>query len=164
MVHTIALIAAIALLIPGIFMSFVPMLPALSYMFVMALAFGIFDRFAALSVGETLGLLCIALVSIAVDHTAGLLGAKYGGAHSKSLLWGILGAFIGLFTLPAFGSFVGLFLGVLFAELYYREHHPDKHKKAVKAAGSALVGSAVGVAVNVVLSVIFFGLFLFFVL
>ncbi|MBX4209347.1 DUF456 domain-containing protein [Candidatus Parcubacteria bacterium] len=151
MIHSIASIIAIALVIPGIFMAFVPMLPALSYMFVVALAFAVYDGFAALTVKGLLALLAITVVSIVTDHTSGLLGAKYGGAHTKSLLWGILGAFVGLFTLPALGSFIGLFAGVLLAEIYYKKHHG----KALKAAGGALVGSVVGVGVNIVLSLIF---------
>ncbi len=152
----IPLVLASLLLLPGIAMAFVPMLPALSYMFVVALAFALFDRFHALTVGQLLALLAVTLASIVVDHTSGLLGAKYGGAHTKSVLWGMVGAFVGLFVLPAFGSFIGLFLGVLVSELYQRKHH----KAAFKAAGGALIGSAVGVVVNVILSVVFFVLFL----
>jgi hypothetical protein len=132
-------------------MAFIPMLPALSYMFVIALVFGLYDRFATLTGGEIVVLLAIVGVSVIVDHTAGLLGAKYGGAHTKSLLWGMLGAFIGLFTLPVLGSFIGLFFGVLVSELYYNKHHV----KALKAASGAVLGSAAGVGINTILSIIF---------
>lgn len=141
-------------------MAFVPLLPALSYMFVVALAFGIYDHFVHLTGWNILVLLCITLASIAVDHTAGLFGAKYGGAHTKSLGWGIVGAFVGLFIFPAFGSFIGLFLGVLGAELLYRSHHV----KALKAAGGALLGSFVGVVINIFLAFLFLGLFVFLAL
>ncbi|HVU06742.1 MAG TPA: DUF456 domain-containing protein [Candidatus Paceibacterota bacterium] len=164
MVHSIAYITALVLLAPAILMAFVPMLPALTYMFVVALAFGVIDRFTALSGMDVLILLCISLTSIVIDHTSGLLGAKYGGAHTKSLLWGMLGAFAGLFIFPAFGSFIGLFCGVLIAELYFRRKHEDRGGKALKAAGSALLGTAVGVAVNVALSIVFLILFTVFAL
>lgn len=157
MFHTVAYIAALALLVPGIFMTFVPMLPALSYMFVVALVFAIVDGFAALSGGELLILLAITIASIVTDHTAGLLGAKYGGAHARSLLWGILGAIVGLFTLPGPGSLIGLFVGVLAAELYYKK----RHVAALRAAGGALIGAAAGIASNVVLSLLFIGVFAF---
>lgn len=157
MVHTISLITASVLLLGGVIMACVPMLPALSYMFVVALAFALLDKFATLTLSQLLILLCITGASIITDHTAGLLGAKYGGAHTKSILWGLAGAVGGLFTLPAFGSFIGLFLGVLLAEIYYK-----RHEKALKAATGALIGSAVGVVVNICLSILFLALFFVF--
>lgn len=160
MIETIALTASVALLVPGVLMALVPMLPALSYMFVVALVFAIYDGFTALTVKELLVLLGITLLSIVIDHTSGLLGAKYGGAHTKSLLWGIAGSIIGTFIAPAFGTFIGLFLGVLIAELYYKK----TGQKAVKAAGSALLGSLVGVISNVVLAIAFVAIFVVFVI
>lgn len=156
----IALIIALILVVPGVFMAFVPMLPALSYMFVVSLAFALFDHFTRLTGTELLMLLGVTLLSIIVDHTAGLVGAKYGGAHTKSLFWGFGGAILGTFVFPVFGSFAGLFVGVLVAELYYKK--PEK--KAFKAAGSALLGSVTGVIVNVMLSIVFASLFAFFII
>ena len=158
MSHTIALIIASVLIIPGIAMALIPMLPALSYMFVIALAFAIYDGFDILTRGEILILLGIVFVSIAVDHISGLLGAKYGGAHTKSLLWGMLGGFIGTFFLPPLGTFIGLFLAILIAEIYYKK----TREEAVKAAKGALIGTAVGIGVNVLLAILFTGSFIYF--
>ena len=158
--HNVSLIVAVAFLVPGIFMAFVPMLPALSYMFVIALLFGFYDRFVTLS-GWNLGiLLCITLVSIFIDHAAGVLGAKYTGAHTKSLIWGIFGGFVGLFIFPALGSFIGLFLAVFISEMYYKRHHI----KAFRSAGGALLGSIAGVIANGFLAVIFLVTFIFLAL
>jgi hypothetical protein len=160
MIETVAFAISIVLLIPGVFMAFVPMLPALSYMFVIALVFAIYDGFVGLSVNELLILLGVTFLSVIIDHTSGLLGAKYGGAHTKSLLWGIVGSVMGTFLVPALGTFIGLFAGVLIAELYYKK----SSDKAVRAAGSALIGSIVGVISNVVLAVAFIAMFVIFVL
>ncbi len=157
--HTALSITALVLIIPGIGMAFVPFLPALSYMFVVSLVFGIYDGFIVLSSKELLVLLALVVCSILVDHTAGIVGAKYGGAHIKSLGWGVLGGILGTFIFPALGSFIGLFLGVLIAELYYKK----PHDKAIKAAGGALLGTAFGVAVNVVLALIFTVAFFLFI-
>jgi uncharacterized protein YqgC (DUF456 family) len=158
--HALASTIAAILIAPGIVMAFVPMLPALTYMFAMALLYAVLSGFAYLSVHEILILLIFVGVGFITDHTSGILGAKYGGAHTKSLLWGILGAIVGVFLLPPFGAFIGLFLAILFAEIYFKKTHGE----ALKAASSALVGSAIGVAVNVVLAFGFMGTFLFFVL
>lgn len=160
MANTIALILAAVLIAPGIFMAFVPMLPALSYMFVIALVYAIYGGFAVITGKEIAVLLGIVVVSIVIDHSAGVLGAKYGGAHTKSLLWGMLAGFIGTFLFPPFGAFIGLFVGVLCAELYYKK----PQDQAFRAAGSALLGSAVGVMANIALAATFMGLFLYFAL
>jgi hypothetical protein len=159
MYQNIAFVVALILIIPGIIMAFIPMLPALSYMFVVALIFAIASSFVSLSVENLFILLGITLLSIIVDHLSGVLGAKIGGAHVKSLLWGLFGGIIGTFAMPVVGSFLGLFLGVLLSELYYKKNSD----KALKAAGSALIGSVFGVVVNVILAIIFSGLFFLFV-
>lgn len=136
------------------------MLPVLTYMFVVALIFAIVDGFAALSTAELLILLAIGIVSIIIDHTSGIIGAKYGGAHTKSLLWGIAGMIVGTLLLPPLGSFIGLFVGVFFGEIHYKK----SDDKALKAAGGALLGTLTGVIVNIFLSLCFIGAFVFFVL
>lgn len=144
----------------GIAMACIPMLPAISYMFVVALVFGFFDHFSVLSSGEVLTLFGVVVLSIIIDSASGVLGAKYGGAHAKSLLWGILGMVVGSLFFPILGSFFGLFVGVLVSELY----HKKSQQKAFKAAGSALLGSVIGVVINVTLALMFLGLFLYFTL
>jgi hypothetical protein len=147
-------------LLPGFFMAFVPMLPALSYMFVVSLVFAFFDRFSHIGFGSFAILLGIVLLSVTVDHLSGVLGAKYGGAHGKSLLWGIFGSIVGTFVAPLLGSLAGLFLGVILSELQYCKGRD----KALKSASSALLGSLAGIAVNVVLAFVFIILFISFAL
>ena len=154
----IPLVIASIVMVPGIVMAFVPVLPALSYMFIVALIYGVYDKFITLTISEIFILLGVLAVSIIIDQASGVLGAKYGGAHTKSLLWGILGAIVGTFFSPVVGSFLGLFIAVLASELYYKK----SHEKALKAAGSALAGKIVGVLVNIGLAIIFMGLFLYF--
>jgi uncharacterized protein YqgC (DUF456 family) len=158
--HTTILIIASLLVAAGIPLAFVPMLPALSYMFVVALLFGIYDGLVALTAENLIVLAALVAASVIVDNSAGLLGAKYGGAHGKSLLWGMLGAIIGTFAFPIFGSLVGLFIAVLSAEVYYKK----TNRQAVKAASGALLGAAAGIAVNVVLGIAFLATFIVFAL
>lgn len=160
MVHTIEYAVAIVLLVPAIFMALVPMLPSLAYMFVIALVFAFANGFSALT-GKDLAILgAFVAVSFVVDNVSGVLGAKYGGAHTKSLLWGILGGIIGTFAMPAFGSLVGLFAAVFVAEIYYQK----TGKAAMKAASGALIGAAAGIATNVALALGFLATFIFLAL
>jgi uncharacterized protein len=158
--HTTILVIASLLVAAGIPLAIVPMLPALSYMFVVALLFGLYDGFVALTAENLIVLASFVVVSVIVDNSAGLLGAKYGGAHGKSLLWGLLGAIVGTFAFPIFGSLVGLFVAVLLAEVYYKR----TNRQAVRAASGALLGAAAGIAVNIVLGIVFLATFLVFAL
>jgi uncharacterized protein YqgC (DUF456 family) len=160
MVHTIEYAVAIVLLVPAIFMALIPLLPSLAYMFVVAVIFAFANGFEALT-GKDLALLfAFVAVSFAVDNVAGLLGAKYGGAHTKSLLWGVLGGIVGTFVIPVFGSLVGLFAAVFAAEIYYQR----TRKAAARAASGALIGAAAGIATNVALAIGFLAAFIFLAL
>lgn len=158
MSHTLIVAATTLFLIPGLFMAFVPMLPALSYMLIVALVFGLFDSFVSLSYVEFAVLVALALLSIVVDHLSGILGAKYGGAHGTSLVWGLVGSIVGTFIAPFLGSLAGLFIGVAARELSLGR---GKTRAAV-GAGSALVGSLAGIVVNVGLAFVFIALFVGF--
>lgn len=152
-------VLTLVFMVPGIAMALVPMLPALTYMFVVALIYAIIDGFHTLTSTELLILFGFVAISFVIDHSAGLIGAKYGGAHTKSLAWGMLGSIIGTFTFPPLGTFIGLFLAILIAEIRYNK----PHDKAFKAAGSALLGTMFGVGANVVLAITFVTFFCFFI-
>lgn len=160
MSHTLIVSIATLFLVPGFFMAFVPMLPALSYMLIVSLVYAFFDHFLHLSYIETGVLLILTVLSIVVDHLAGILGAKYGGAHGKSLLWGLAGSIIGTFIAPLLGSLAGLFIGVAIGELRVGR----SREKALSGASGALMGSLAGIAVNVGLAVAFIILFISFAL
>ncbi len=147
------------LIFPGMILVLIPGMPAIPYMFLVALIFGFVDKFQNISPRNLIVLGVIVLLSIAVDYAAGILGAKYGGASKKSIIFGFLGSLLGTLLLPPFGGIVGIFAGVLIAEFmqFY------DHKKAVKAASYTLAGSIAGLLVNFLLAIIFFTLFLVFV-
>lgn len=159
MSHTLIVSIVALFLVPGFFMAFIPMLPALSYMFVVSLVYALFDHFLNLSYVEIGILFSIAVLSVIVDHLAGIFGAKYGGAHGKSLLWGLVGSIIGTFIAPLLGSLAGLFIGVAIGEFRVGK----TKEKILTSASGALMGSLAGIAVNVGLSIVFIILFIGFV-
>ena len=148
-----------ALLIPGIFLVFVPFIPAIPYMMLVALVFKLTGT-GLISYANIGVLLSLTILSVLVDWSAGLLGAKYGGAHASSLIFGLIGAIIGVFVFPPFGGIAGLFLGILVAE--YRRKRDSTH--AVNAASGALIGTLVGMLVNFCIALIFAILFIIFVI
>lgn len=143
----------LSLLLPGPIMVFIPFVPGLPYMMLTALIFKLVGV-SSMTFGEIGILLGITILSVVVDWSAGLLGAKYGGARLMSLAVGFVGAVIGLLVFPPFGGLVGLFLGILFAEW----GHKDDSLRAINAAGSALIGTVLGMVLNFCLAVLFLGL------
>ena len=158
MSHIVSVILFSVLLIPGAFMALVPMFPTFWYLIGMAAVFGALDGFTHLTTGNFLVLAGIFLLSIVVEWSAGFLGAKFGGAGWKSILWGAGGALIGLLLLPPFGAIPGLFLGVLGGELYRKQDGVS----AFRAAGGALLGTLSGIILNTVLAAAFVVLFIIF--
>lgn len=158
MSHTLLLIVSILLMLPGIGFVFIPMFPAIPYMFVVALCFGLLDSFTHISPFSFWILGSVVVISILVDQLSGIIGAKYGGASRKALIFGFFGAIIGTCILPPFGGLLGIFSGVLLAELLLNKSRHD----SIRAATGAIIGSVTGMVINVFLALLFLGLFTFF--
>ncbi len=140
-------------------MTFIPMMPALPYMFLMAGIFGLLDGFERFTINNLLVFAGILVVSILVDYFAGVIGAKYGGASRRGISFGFLGLVLGFLLIPPFGGFLGLFLGILISEFVMKG---DK-TKALKAATGSLIGSISGIFINTLLAIAVFALFITFV-
>lgn len=160
MYYSIFLIISSLLLLPAIFLVFIPAFPALWYMFFVASAFALFDGFAHISLAGLSILGGIVLLSMIVDTLSGIVGAKYGGASKKSLIYGFVGIIIGTVLFFPFGGLLGLFGGILLAEFMA---HRDQGL-ALKAATGSLIGTFVGMILNCLLAIAFLVTFLIFVL
>ena len=155
------LVAIFALLmLPGLAGVLLPVVPGIPLMFVVALVFGFVDRWEHLLLWELGVLVGIVLLSLLVDYLAGLLGARYGGASRRAILWGLAGLVIGLLVFPPFGGLIGLFVGVLVAELAGGRDQ----REAFRAAAGSLLGTLIGTAVSLFLAVAFLALFILFAL
>ena len=146
------------LLLPAVAMVFIPFLPTFWYLLAIAAIFGAIDGFTHLTLANFAVLAGIFGVSILVDWSAGLLGARIGGAAWKSVAFGALGAFVGFLIVPPLGVLPGLFAGVLCGELQSRRSAPA----ALRAASGALIGTLTGMVINVALAVAFIALFVIF--
>ncbi len=155
MSHALSVAVFALLMVPGAFLVFVPTLPSLSYMFVLALVFSIMGKFAVLSPVHLLILAVLWVAAILVDTIAGLVGAKIGGASVKSVVGGGVGGVLGFGLFPPLGIFLGIFLGVILAEL---SRHRTFHQ-ALRAGLGGLIGSAAGMLVNFVIALTFITLF-----
>ena len=159
MLTILLIVIAAILMIPGI-IAIAFMLPGVPYLFIVALIYGFIDHFTRLTLKELVVLGGLAVLSIIVDQSAGLIAARYGGARGKTFLYGIAGAIIGTFIFPLFGGFIGLFIGIMFGELMRNRTQAE----AVKAATAGVIGSITGITINIVIGIIFLILFLIFVI
>jgi len=99
MLTIILIIIATLLMIPGI-IAIAFMLPGVPYLFIVALIYGFIDHFTRLTLKDITILGALAILSIIVDQSAGLIAARYGGARGKTFLYGIAGAIIGTIIFP----------------------------------------------------------------
>jgi uncharacterized protein YqgC (DUF456 family) len=129
-------------------------------MFGMVFVYGLIDGFETLQFWHLAIFGALALLSIGIDYSSGLIGAKLGGANKTSLLFGILGLFIGLMIFPPFGAFLGLFVGVFIAELLQF----NDRRKALKAASYSVATTIIGALANILIAVGIFVAFLVIIL
>ncbi len=146
------------LMLPGIVGVIIPAVPGIPYMFVVALIYSILTKFSTINTNEIIALSIITVASLVIDYSTGLLGAKYGGAGKKSLVWGLAGSILGTIIFPPFGGIAGLFIAILLAEILAK----NDHKKALKAASGGLLGSLAGIIINTLLAITFWVCFLVF--
>ncbi len=129
-------------------------------MFLVAVVFGFVDYWQRLLPWELAVLFVVVLLSVLTDFLSGLIGARYGGATRRAVLWGLVGFVIGVLAFPPLGGFIGLFVGVLVAELSAGR----KQLQALKAATGSLLGSFIGMLANLFLAIAFLVLFIIFAL
>ena len=160
MTHSLLVALFTLVLLPALGMVFIPLFPTFWYLIAAASFFGFIDGFIHLTLANLIALGGVFLASIVVDWSAGLLGAKFGGAGWKSIFAGAIGGAVGFVIAPPLGAFAGLFFGVLVGEVLRRR----KSTEAVRAASGALLGSLAGIIVNALLALAFIALFLYFAL
>lgn len=128
-----------------------PVFPGIPFMFVVALIYAFLTNFQNISGGWLVLFAAIALLSLVIDYTSGVIGSKFGGATKQAAIWGFVGSLAGTFVLPVVGTFVGLFLGIVVAEVLQMKALAG----AVRAGLAGLTGAIVGTIANVLLGCIF---------
>jgi hypothetical protein len=153
------IIIATILMIPGV-IAIAFMLPGVPYLFIVSLLYALADHFKHITVTDVWIFAGMAILSVIIDQTAGLIAARYGGARGKTFLYGLAGALIGTIVFPIFGGFIGLFMGIATGELMRNR----TENQALKAATAGVIGSLTGITINICLGSIFVILFLIFTL
>jgi uncharacterized protein YqgC (DUF456 family) len=148
------LAGALIFMLMGLVGVIVPAIPGMPLMMLAAGLYTVFIR--TLPAWANITLLLIGIVSILIDHFSGVLGAKFAGANSRSMLVGIAGMFIGLIVFGLLGAVIGLFIGTLASELMLKQ----TSRKAVKVAGVGVISVFLGMVINLILGITFLTIFL----
>lgn len=139
----------------GIFGVFLPMFPGISLMFVVTFVYGFASNFERMEPWHLWIFAGITALSLLIDWSAGILGAKFGGASTRSMLAGLGGMIIGLVFFPPIGAILGLFAGVFLSEV--ARHRTGE--QAFKSATSSLIATAGGIVANIVLACVYVATF-----
>ena len=139
--------------------AFMPILPGSIIAWISLLAYSLATGWSDFGYAWFGGMSVLLVVTGSAEWWLPLLGAKATGASKRSLLFGIVGALLGLFLFPPFGSIIGYALGVLIGS--YVEHRDLQ--MAFKASLGNLAGQGVAAIVELVGILIVLGLFIWLV-
>jgi uncharacterized protein YqgC (DUF456 family) len=152
--HVIFVVVTI-LMFGSMFLTLIPALPSIPFMFILALGYTIADKFVHITFLNLVTLLFVTCLSLLVDYLSGIFYAKYGEEGRKALVYGFGGLIIGLIIAPPFGAVVGFLAGLLVSEITsYKEHH-----QAIAQSFSKTMGSTMSIMINFALAFVFIGLF-----
>ena len=134
------------LMVAGLIGAVVPMLPGTPLIMVGAVVYAVATGFTPVGGGRLAILAVLGLAGWAIEHLAGILGAKRAGGGRAAVVGALVGAVIGLAFAPL-GLLLGPIAGAIAGELL----------SGRGAAGSVRtgVGTAIGVLVGIVAHVAF---------
>ena len=154
---------AILFLIVGLLGVVLPAVPGVGFMWVVILVYAILDRFTRIGPFWFAMLTILGVVGATADYWLAMLGAKVGGASTRSTLLsiagGFLGAVVGLFfgglgLIP--GAWIGSILGVMVSEYVERRDW----RAALRATLGLVAGFTVSNVVQFVFGLAILGIFL----
>jgi len=153
MTSPLLLLLGIGLIVLGVIGLVLPLLPGVALIYAGIFTVAWADDFTRIGPLMLVVMLLLALAATAVDHIAGILGARKGGASGWGVFGAALGAVVGLFFgLP--GVILGPAVGALAFE-YLR--NPDA-RRALKAGAGSLAGFVLGVITKAVAAFLLIGL------
>ena len=116
------------------------------------------DDFTRVGVTTLVAIGVLALLAWALDHVAGLLGARKAGASREALIGALVGTVIGLFMGVVGVLFMPL-VGAAAGEYLARQHEAQAGQRAVKVGVATWLGIMAGLLAKVVISFMMVGIF-----
>jgi uncharacterized protein len=132
-----------------------PMLPGMPLVFLGAVAIAAADGFTRVGYLSLALIAILAIVASVLDHIAGVLGAKRGGASR----WGMVGAVIGLIVGLPFGL-PGLVFGPAVGAAALEFARDQELRRAARASTGVFIGFVLGTVVKYAIACIILGILL----
>ncbi len=151
---TAFLILAIVLVVIGLAGTVLPVLPGVPLIFAGLLLIAYQDGFSKVGVVTIVILGVLAVIAVAVDYVAAMMGAKRAGASRLAIIGATLGTVFGLF-LGIFGIIIGPFVGAAVGEFIARKDA----LQAGKVGLATWLGIVVGIAAKLGIAFLMVGIF-----
>ena len=141
---------------------FLPVLPGVGFIWLVALIYAIAEKFTTIDPATFAVLSALGVIGLTSDLWTSQIGATAGGASWKSMLVGIVGGAVGgLVGLLFFGvgAIPGAILGALLCVVLMERREGKTWEEASKAAGGWLLGCLLSSAIQAVIAVLMIGIF-----
>ncbi|MDR0881303.1 MAG: DUF456 domain-containing protein [Candidatus Adiutrix sp.] len=134
-------VICLLVMLAGLAGTILPVLPGLPIIWAGFLGYGLYSGWVAYGLGALAVTGFLAVLSLAVDQLAGVMGAKKFGASRAGMIGSFVGAVSGLiiFSLP--GLILGTFFGAAAAEMIWEKREV---KDSLVSGAGALVGFLAG--------------------
>ena len=155
---TIVDIVVALLMLAGLVGAILPFLPGAPLIFAGALLYAVATDFTVIGAGRLAILAALGVLAWALEHVAGVVGARRAGGGRAAVVGALLGMLVGVMVAPI-GLLVGPMVGAVAAELLTG--------RAPKASLRSGIGAALGVLTGVVahfaLALVMVGFFVWWV-
>jgi uncharacterized protein YqgC (DUF456 family) len=150
----VGLVLALLVMLFGVIGSLVPVMPGVPVIVVAALGHRLYFGDHGASWWVLAVMTVLAVIALALDYVAGMIGAKKLGATWRGIVGAVVGGLVGLFfSLP--GILLGPFVGALLFELAGGR----EFKLAAKAGAGAVLGLFAGAVGKLALCMVMILLF-----
>jgi uncharacterized protein YqgC (DUF456 family) len=145
----------VILIVVGLAGLLLPLLPGMPLVFLGAVAIAAADGFTRVGYLSLALIAVLAVIASVLDHVAGVLGAKRGGASR----WGMAGAVVGLIVGLPFGL-PGLVFGPALGAAALEFARDQELRRAARASTGVLIGFVLGTVVKYAIACFILGILL----
>jgi uncharacterized protein YqgC (DUF456 family) len=149
----VTVVVAIIMLV-GLVGAIVPLLPGAPLIFAGALLYAIATDFTPVGAGRLAILAAVGVLAWALEHIAGVMGARRAGGGRAAVVGATVGLFVGVLIAPI-GLLVGPIIGAIAGELLSGR----APKASVRTGIGAALGVLTGVVAHFALALVMVGLF-----
>jgi uncharacterized protein len=155
---TLVNVVVAILMLAGLVGAIVPLLPGAPLIFAGGLVYAIATDFAPVGAGRLAILAAVGVLAWALEHVAGVVGARSAGGGRAAVIGATVGLFVGVLVAPI-GLILGPIIGAIAGELLAGR----EPRASVRTGIGAALGVLTGVVAHFALALVMVGLFVWWV-